>query len=553
MSSSEIRIKQIIHHLPDAIVVADTQGVIRYLNPAASQLLGHDLTSAAGQPLADIVTLVDEKTEEALTNPGLVALSSGLEENGGSNALLIGRDGLSELPVEVLARPLQASDGSINGVLISIHDVRLARFKRRQLTWNASHDPLTGLFNKAEFDRQCEELILTAQRDQAQHALLLLDIDHFRQLNELGHHQSGDELLIQVAEHCRSLVRATDMVTRSGADEFLILLPHCQPETAERIAEHLRSHLENLTIDLPTGPWPVSVSIGITRIHASGSDTVAALIHEAESANFAAKENGRNQWQRFDDAAQRYYNERLHALQEAIQQGHFRLYYQLIQPMQGADVLCEILLRQLLPDGSEAEPADFLPLAEKSGLIVQLDAWVIRQVLDLLFINPLLRERFGSLHINLSAYSFASQTFLDEITALLSNHDLSPGQLCFEVSESSIHHNLGHTQHFMAVLSGLGCRFAVDDVDADLTAFEQLTTLPLDMVKIEGSLVQRLQQSASAPVLIKAIAELADKSGMQAVAQHVEDYGIYEWLQTQGLAYAQGYALHQPQPLEDLL
>lgn len=184
MSTSEIRIKQIIQSLPDAIVVGDIDGRVKYLNPAAVTLLNYTQQTALDLPLSDIVTLVDETTDEVIACIGLKAMISGQEENAGSNALLIGKDGLSELPVEVTATPL-INDDKVNGVLLTIHDVRLARFSRKQLSWNASHDTLTGLYNRFEFERQCNALLLTAKRDQQEHALLLIDIDHFRQLNDV--------------------------------------------------------------------------------------------------------------------------------------------------------------------------------------------------------------------------------------------------------------------------------------------------------------------------------------------------------------------------------
>ena len=198
-NAPDIRIKQIIHALPDAIVVADAQGFIKFINPAAEKILTTSLEQVLDQRLSDVICLVDETTDEAIPCLGVMAMTSGEPENAGSNALLIGQDGLSELPVEVMATPLLASR-IVNGVLLTIHDVRLARFSRKQLSWNASHDLLTGLFNRFEFDQHCRQLILTAKRDHSQHALLLVDIDHFKQLNELAGNCFGDELLIQLAQ-----------------------------------------------------------------------------------------------------------------------------------------------------------------------------------------------------------------------------------------------------------------------------------------------------------------------------------------------------------------
>jgi len=553
MVEQEIRIKQIIESLPDAIVVGDVLGNVKYLNPASVALLGYAPKEAIGRPLSDIVTLVNENTDEAIPSIGLKAIASGQDENSGNNALLIGRDGLSELPVEVTARPLRTPNGSINGALLTIHDVRLARFSRKQLSWNASHDPLTGIYNKFEFDRQCSALLLTAKRDKSHHALVLVDIDHFRHLNEMADHDEGDNLLIHIAHLLRGLLRANDSVFRESADRFIILLPHCQTATAEKIAENIRQQIENIHVDLGNGQWPVTSSLGITNISEEGSVTVAQVLHEAESACFSSKQQGRNQVNVFNSDQNKQYNQELLSLQQAISNGDFRLYYQLIQPTGSSSPLCEVLLRRIDSDGNEYEPSSFLPLCERSGLIVELDAWVVRNLLELVAFNPQIRDQFNRIHINLSAFSFSSRIFLDEIQSLISNYQLPIGLICFEVSEASIMKNLAHAQHFMQALSELGCRFAIDDVNADLTTFDTFSSLPIDMIKIDGQLIQSIKTTQSGAILVRAINEMAQNAEMKTVAQQVEDFNVYEWLQNSGIDYVQGFVLHAPLPLESLI
>jgi diguanylate cyclase (GGDEF)-like protein/PAS domain S-box-containing protein len=553
MVEQEIRIKQIIESLPDAIVVGDISGNVKYLNPASIALLGYSAKDAMGRPLSDIVTLVDENTDEAIPSIGLKAILSGQDETAGGNALLIGRDGMSELPVEVVARPLRTPDNTINGALLTIHDVRLARFSRKQLSWNASHDPLTGIYNKFEFDRQASALLLTAKRDKSHHALLLVDLDHFRHLNEMADHNEGDNLLIQVAQLLRGVLRANDSVFRSSADRFLILLPHCQIATAEKIADNIRQQIENIVVDLGNGHWPVTASVGITTISEEGAATATQFLHEVESASFAAKQNGRNQISVFNSEKSKQYNKELLSLKTAINNGDFRLYYQMIKATGSGLPLCEILLRRVDALGNEHEPASFLPICERSGLIVELDAWVVRNLLEMLAFNPSLAQQFARIHINLSAYSFASSSFLEEMRALISNYRLPFGLVCFEVSEASVMKNLNHAQHFMNALAELGCRFVLDDVDADLTAFDTVANLPIDMIKIDGSLIQQIKTTQSSAILVRAINEMAKNADMKTVAQQVEDFNVYEWLQDSDIDFVQGFVLHAPLPIETLI
>jgi diguanylate cyclase (GGDEF)-like protein/PAS domain S-box-containing protein len=549
LNAPNIRIKQIIHALPDVIIVADQEGKVKFLNPAAESTLSYTLKEALDRPLSDVLCIVDENTDEAIPCIGLTAIHSKQQENAGSNALLIGRDGLSELPVEVIATPLCFQD-LVNGVLITIHDVRLARFSRKQLSWNASHDSLTGVFNRFEFDQQCRRLILTAKRDSSHHALLLIDIDHFQQLNELAGNHYGDELLVQVAQLLTSLLRATDHLSRHHADQFLILLSHCQLNRAEQIADNIRQQIEQITLDIDHGQWPVTCSIGISAIDSQSPQTITELLHQVESARFQAKQSGRNSLAIFNPHSYQQFNRELISLQSAMHNHEFQLYYQTIESTQGLAPVCEILIRYTDFEGQEREPASFLPLFEKSGLIVQLDLWVVQNLLEKLIEHPQLMSSFARIHVNLSAYSFASQYFLDSVEGLLANYSLPSGILCFEVSERSIMNNLKHTDKFMGRLVKLGCLFAVDDVDANLSSFERLAKLPISIAKINGQLIQLIKESSYGVILVKAIHEMAKEADMLTIAQHVEDFFIYDWLQHNEIDYVQGFILHAPKRLD---
>ncbi len=553
MVEQEIRIKQIIENLSDAIVVSDSMGNIKYLNPASVALLGYTLKEAIGQPLSDIVTLVNEHSDEPIPNIALNAIHSGQDENCGSNSLLIGRDGVSELPVEIVARPLYTPNGTINGALLTIHDVRIARFSRKQLSWTASHDALTGVYNKPELERQCHALMLTAKRDNNNHAIVRINIDHFRQLNEMSDHSIGDNLLIQVSQLLRSLLRANDSVFREIADIFLILLPHCQIETAQKIADNIRQQIGNIRINLDTGQKSVTASIGISAICKTGANSVANLLNEVENAGLISKQNGRNQVNIFNSVENREYNQELLLLQETINNGNFRLYYQLIKATNNTLPVCEVLLRRVDSTGVEHEPSTFLPLCERSGLIVEIDAWVVRNILELIAFNTQFTQQFSRIHINLSAYSFASYSFLEEVQSLISNYHLPEGFICFEVSEASIMKNLIHAQQFMGALSMLGCRFALDDVDANLTMFDTFSSLPIDMIKIDGKLIKSITSTKNSSTLVRTINEMAKNINIKTVAQQVEDNDIYEWLCSVNLDYVQGFIVHKPLPIETLI
>lgn len=543
-----IRIKHIIQSLPDALIVVDTQTHIKFLNPAAEALLGYTLNETKGKPLADILCLVDETTDEAIGCLGTKTMITGQDETAGSHALLIGRDALSELPVEVIARPLYTQQ-EISGALLSIHDVRLARFSRNQLSWNSSHDSLTGVYNRLDFEQQCHRLMITAKRDHNQHALLLVDLDHFRQLNELAGNHYGDECLIQVALLLKSQLRATDHLSRNHSDQFLILLSHCPLQRAQQIADNLRQQISQIQLDIDQGQWPVTACIGITMIHEQSPTHIIQLVHQAESAVFDAKQAGRNCVRIFDPQTHHQLNHELLALQAAMNSGQFQLFYQRIESPQGLTSHCEILTRYYDTSGKLKEPNSFLPLFEKSGLIVQLDLWVIQQLLEQLLERPQWMLEFSCIHINLSAYSFASSDFLESVESLLINYAIPHGLVCFEVSAASILNNLAHTEKVMSRLKQLGCLFAIDDLNANLSSFERLIKLPISSIKIDGQLIQRLQQSIYSRLLVESILALAKEAQLTVVAQQVEDFTVYDWLQHREVDYVQGFILHAPTAL----
>jgi diguanylate cyclase (GGDEF)-like protein/PAS domain S-box-containing protein len=545
-----ISIKQIFQALPDAIIVADLEGRIQYVNPMAEHILCYTNQELMGKRLPDVVCLVDETNDKIIPCVGLSAIDSGEEQNAGTNALLIGRDGLNELPVEVKAIPLH-SENQINGVILSVHDVRIERFSRKQLSWNASHDTLTGVFNRIEFNHQCHQLILSAKREESQHALLLIDIDHFRQLNELAGNHYGDELLIEVSQLLKSLLRANDHLSRNHADQFLILLSHCQLDKAELIANNLRQQIEQICLDMDHGQWPATCSIGITVIDHKCSFDINEILQQVESATYYAKRAGRNTYAVFNHQNYENDHQELAALKIAMHNHDFKLYYQTIESTQGHTPVCEILLRYHDEQGQVHEPSNFISICEKSGLIVQLDLWVIQNLLEKLVESPQLMVNFARIHVNLSAFSFSSQYFLDSIEALLANYALPPGIICFEVSESSMMKNFIHTDKFMNRLAKLGFLFAVDDLDADLVAFERLAKLPIRVAKIKGYLIQKIKNSPYGAILINAIQSMAKEANMQIVAQQVDDFVIYDWLQHHQIDYVQGFMLHPPRMLDE--
>jgi diguanylate cyclase (GGDEF)-like protein len=547
--------KSLLDQLPNAVVVADMQGLVQYLNPIAASFFNKRVADAIGMPIDSLILLTDEQTLEPITTPGFYSISEGIAEDAGNNALLINTDdATNKLPVDVTSAPFKNPSGEQLGIIINLHDVRLSRFSRRQLAWQAERDALTGLFNLSAFEQYGVDRLNNS--DSQYNALLWIEVDHFEQLVTLCGKAQVDDLLVQLAETLVYVLPETSILARHSDNIFLLLLIDADLVVTTGIANTILQTIAGISLFVGHEPWVVSASSGITAFENLDDHRLGVLIHQAHQACHHAKQAGGNQLYISMQEQQTRYEQQIARFQRGMDQNEFHLFFQQIISVQKNQLpSCEILLRhQCSITQEETSPSVFMPLCERSGLIRHLDRWVISQIQDLLLFDPKLTERFDKIHINLSDYSLNCPFFMEEVQTLLSHHLLPPGKLCFEISQHHIEKNQPNTIHFIRQLSALGCRFCLDDVDGNLTVFHHLQHLPIYMIKIDPTLSVRATWQEHAAIMVKALVDIAHSLKIQVVLQHIERPEMIETIgQITEADFLQGFALHSPEPLSHLM
>jgi diguanylate cyclase (GGDEF)-like protein/PAS domain S-box-containing protein len=536
----------------DAVVTTDAAAVITYLNAVAERLTGWDDRTARGRPLAEVFRILDEVTREPAENPVDRCLKGGV--GPANRCLLISRD-QRELNIDMSVASIRDSDNASIGVVLVFRDVTAERKLAQQLSHQATHDTLTGLVNRPEFERRLAYLLDSAN-PHAPHALLYLDLDQFKVVNDTCGHAAGDDLLRQISTLLRTKLRARDTLARLGGDEFGVLLEHCPALEAERIANSVRELLQGFRFGWYDRRFTIGVSIGLVPITRSG-ETLAGVFSAADSSCYAAKEKGRNRvhvYQAGDStlAARDGEMRWMPRIQQALADERFRLYYQPILPV-GSDAPAaargEILVRMVDEAGGMVPPGAFLPAAERYGLMPALDRWVVRRSLEALAAAT---DRGGDVAfaINVSGQSLGAVDFLDFVTEQLDATRVAPGQLCFEITETSAVSELAHALRFIDTLKGRGCRFALDDFGTGVSSFSYLKTLPVDYLKIDGGFVTGLVGSAVDQAMVEAVHHVGHMMKLETIAEWVENRAILQKLRQIGINYGQGYALGHPRPLD---
>jgi diguanylate cyclase (GGDEF)-like protein/PAS domain S-box-containing protein len=538
----------------DGVITTDATAQITYLNAVAERLTGWDDLTAKGHPLTEVFHILDEVTRDPYEDPVGRCLKGDESVGPANRCLLISRD-QRELNIDMSLAAIRDSDNTSIGVVLVFRDVTEERKLTQQLAHQATHDTLTGLVNRLEFERRLSHLLDSAN-PHVPHALLYLDLDQFKVVNDTCGHTAGDDLLRQISALLRTKLRARDTLARLGGDEFGVLLEHCSVIEAKRIADSLLELLQGFRFGWNDRSFTIGVSIGLVPITQAG-ETLASVFSAADSSCYAAKEKGRNRvhvYQAGDSMlAQRDGEMRwMPRIQQALVDERFRLYYQPILPVGSTasdGVHGEILLRMLDEAGRIVLPNAFLPAAERYGLMVALDRWVVRRTLEALSALPD-TGRDVTFAINLSGQSLGAADFLDFVTDQIDATQVAPSRLCFEITETSAVSELAHALHLIDTLKGLGCRFALDDFGTGLSSFSYLKTLPVDYLKIDGGFVMGLVGDDIDQAMVEAVHHVGHMMGLQTIAEWVESRAILLKLRQIGIDYGQGYALGHPRPLD---
>jgi diguanylate cyclase (GGDEF)-like protein/PAS domain S-box-containing protein len=557
-----------LQSIGDAVISTDATGSIDYMNPVAEALSGWSMALARGQPISAVLQLVDENTRAAAENPLLRCLREGGAIGVAEHALLMSRSG-TEVAIHNSASPIRDRAGDIIGAVSVFRDVTKERRLRRALSYQASHDALTGLINRREFDNQLQDALNSTQRGVDAHVLMYVDLDQFKVVNDTCGHPAGDRLLRDVTALLQARVRTADVIARLGGDEFGVLLQNCDIEQAQRIAEAVRASIRDYRFVWNEEAMSIGASIGLVAMSAE-VESVATLMSAADIACYAAKDAGRNRVQVYDSTAGSGRHREMYwvaRVTRAADEGRLELYAQPIEPVPGLARepptaglrLRELLVRLRDEQGQLVAPGEFIPAAERYNVMAAIDRWVVQRAIEMLRAQPQpqpqpeheARERL-LLAVNLSGTSLNDQGFMDFVLGALEDKEVARG-LCFEITETAAVANLAHAAYVMRELKSRGCRFALDDFGSGLSSFRYLKALPVDFIKIDGQFVANIATDRADRSMVEAICQVGRALGIQTIAERVESREVLETLTAIGVDYAQGYFLGEPRPIAELM
>ena len=542
----------------DAVIITDRSGRVTSMNPAAERLTGWRDEEARGQPFGTVFQALHEQTGEPLENIAMRAMHANAAISPSDTTALRARDGRM-VPVNDTAVPIHDPSGAVDGAVVVFRDLANERATAAELNWRARHDVMTGLTNRLAYEIALERLC-RERRPGEQHAVLMLNLNQFKIVNDTCGYAAGDELLRRVARIVASRARKSDLVARLGGDEFALIMYHCPPEKALRIAEALHQDILNLRFVWEDKTYRVGASIGLVAVDDSYPDA-QAVQQAADIACYMAKRDPRHLClhSHGDHKLQSLRTEmqtvsRIHA---AIEQDRLQLYAQRIMPISGGgDALhFEVLVRMIDEEGQLVPPGEFLPAAERYGLMDQIDRWVIAHALAACarHFGPDRWSRLDTVAINLSPLSLQDPSIVDYLLEQLERHGVPPRCVCIEVTETAAIENLEALRKLMESLRARGLRFALDDFGVGMTSLAQLRDLPVDILKIDGSFVTGIANDRVNGSMVYAIPNIARLLSMKTVAERVESEEELAHLEAIGVDYAQGYLLARPEPLEGVL
>ena len=549
-----------LQSIGDAVISTDADGRIAFLNPIAEVLTGWPADEARGRLLADVFCIINEETREPTVDPVEACLKKGKIVGLANHTVLVSRSG-KEYSIEDSAAPICNEKGAILGVVLVFKDVTEARLLSRQASYQASHDTLTGLINRSEFNRRLRRVLETAQAHFTNNALAYLDLDQFKLVNDTCGHVAGDELLRQLGQLLKQHIRRRDTLARLGGDEFGLLMEHCYIREAQGVVENLVEVIGNFSFPWGDHSFNIGVSIGLVAVDGNSSGA-ERILSAADSACYMAKEQGRNRvhvHQEDDKELARRHGEMQWAvrLPRAQEEDRFLLYFQKIAPIVDQDTdkgaHYELLLRMKDETGNLILPGAFLGAAERYNLSDRLDRWMITRAFRWLQAHPAHLEQLRICSINLSGLSLGNKAFLSDVIQELEESDIAPEKICFEITETVAIANLSSATNFINSLTELGCRFALDDFGSGLSSFAYLKNLPVDYLKIDGLFVKDILDDAMDLAMVRSINDIGHVMGKQTIAEFVESKAILEKLKEINIDYAQGYAIGQPKPLDEVL
>lgn len=547
-----------LHSIGDGVITTDASGLIDYLNPVAEMLTGWNLADARGQPLPVVFNTVDEITRNPLPDLAEQCLKEGRTDTLPHDSVLLERYG-REYAIADSVAPLRGRAGDLLGTVVVFRDVTQHRMMERKLEYDASHDLLTGLVNRREFDLRLARAVASAREKGFAHAVCFIDLDQFKVVNDTAGHAAGDALLKQVPALLRGRFRERDTLARLGGDEFAVLLENCPLAEATKIAHRIVSTFNDWRFVWEGRPFQIGASVGVVGITEDSIDEGEVLC-QADVACYAAKEAGRNRihvYQTEADASSEHHTQiRVAArLTEALEQERFRLFCQPIVPLNETalrPLRYEILIRLFDDEAGIILPGRFIPAAERYGLMTAIDRWVVATTFQT-YVTHVSPDRAFDVTINLSGLALGREDFAEFVLDQFAVTAMPPRRVCFEITETSAIQNFEQASIFAKRVREIGGSIALDDFGSGLSSFKYLRYLPIDHLKIDGTFVQSIIDSPKDMAMVSAINEIGHKLGLTTIAEYVDRKVLIDTLRDLGVDYAQGYAFGIPEPLENIL
>ena len=572
MAAEHQRLAGILGSVGDGVYGVNRSGQITFINPAARNILGYgDEDHLIGRSAHK---LFHHTHEDRTANPSEDCLLQQAYRAGNElrawSTVFWHKSGMP-IPVECTVYPMQIK-GQLEGSVVAFRDITERRILERELLWQANHDPLTKLYNRSCFEKQLESEVSRLKRSEEVSALVYLDLDRFKYINDTAGHAAGDRLLVEISQQLQSRLRDSDMLARLGGDEFAILMHNVDRERVFATAESFREILDQYTFMYGSRNYKVNGSVGVALIDRNTPSPGDALAN-ADIACYIAKGKGRNQTHLYCAENDQKVAMNLDLgwsarLQDALRDDNFVLHYQPILALAGLDRReitdqtanlwrqmsrtsphiaphYEVLVRLVNPRGEIVYPGVFLPTAERFGLMHQIDTWVLTHAVKKLSeLNKLGGD--ATFTINISGHSLDAENLVPVLRALLEKYQLAATSLVFEITEASAIANIDAAKKLIDELRGFGCRFALDDFGSGFSSFFHLKHLPVDFVKIDGQFVQGMGTNPADRAIVASINDIVHSFGKRTVAEFVESADVLKMLQDSGVDYVQGYYISPP-------
>ncbi len=561
LKSQERWLSAILNSIEDGIIATGKEGLIHFMNPVAEKITRWSEEEAQGSELQQVLPLLQDQSLQRFDFP---PLHSGNEDDfpfGFNNCTITNKQN-ETVHVEGTLGRIKDRQNNIEGQVLAFRDITEMQRLSETISYQASHDALTGLANRDQFSERLQYLIEDAQEHHTTHALIVLDIDQFKVVNDIAGHTAGDELLLKTTSVIKTVIRSSDLCARLGADEFGIMLENAPSDQTLEIAKRLQSRLKENRLIWDQHVFNINTSIGIVLID-NESENLHSVLAAADDACAVAKDAGGNKIRVYNYNESLYHQRRgemqwISHLTQALEENRFVLYHQPIVSLDGQDndAKSELLIRMVDTEGNIVSPADFIPAAERYNLMTAIDRWVIQTALRSykLLIDKLGPDKINyTFTINLSSAFLADENSLDFLIYEFQEFEVPPQNFCFEITETAAISNMKMATTFISEIKKIGATFALDDFGSGFSSFNYLRQLPVDYLKIDGTFVKNMHEDHISHAMVEAIHSLGRFIGIKTIAEFAANEEILQLLKKIGVHYAQGYHVGKPSSLQTFI